>query len=67
MRLAEPFACIAVLCLAATPAAAQEVAFDIPAGRLSDAVSRLKDLRGLLDAACAEMRVRLEARTAAAG
>src|SRR6186713_668895 len=36
--LAEPFACVAVLCLAAAPAAAQDVAFDIPAGRLSDAL-----------------------------
>jgi hypothetical protein len=29
---------MAVLCLAATPGAAQDVAFDIPAGRLSDAL-----------------------------
>ncbi len=39
--LAEPIACIAVLYLAATPAAAQDVAFDIPAGRLSDALVSL--------------------------
>jgi outer membrane receptor protein involved in Fe transport len=39
--LAEPFACVAVLCVAATPAAAQDVAFDIPAGRLSDALVSL--------------------------
>jgi iron complex outermembrane receptor protein len=44
---AEPFACIAVLCLAATPAAAQEVAFDIPAGRLSDALVSLGEQAGI--------------------
>jgi outer membrane receptor protein involved in Fe transport len=45
--LAEPFACIAVLCLAATPAAAQDVAFDIPAGRLSDALVSLGEQAGI--------------------
>lgn len=44
---AEPFACIAVLCLAATPAAAQEVAFNIPAGRLSDALVSLGAQAGI--------------------
>ena len=38
MRLAEPIACIGVVCLWTAPAAAQDVAFDIPAGRLSDAL-----------------------------
>src|SRR5690606_10108407 len=45
--LAEPFACIAVLCVAATPAAAQDVAFDIPAGRLSDALVSLGEQAGI--------------------
>jgi outer membrane receptor protein involved in Fe transport len=45
--LAEPFACIAVLCLAATPAAAQDVAFDIPAGKLSDALVSLGQQAGI--------------------
>jgi iron complex outermembrane recepter protein len=45
--LAEPFACVAVLCLAATPAAAQDVAFDIPAGRLSDALVLLGEQAGI--------------------
>ena len=45
--LAEPFACIAVLCLAPTPAAAQDVAFDIPAGRLSDALVSLGQQAGI--------------------
>ena len=45
--LAEPFACIAVLCLAAAPAAAQDVAFDIPAGRLSDALVSLGGQAGI--------------------
>ncbi len=45
--LAEPFACIAVLCLAAAPAAAQDVAFDIPAGRLSDALVSLGQQAGI--------------------
>ncbi|HEY6815238.1 MAG TPA: TonB-dependent receptor [Croceibacterium sp.] len=47
MRLAEPFGCIAVLCLAATPAAAQDIAFDIPAGRLSDALVSLGRQAGI--------------------
>jgi iron complex outermembrane receptor protein len=46
-HLAEPFACIAVLCLAATPAAAQDVAFDIPAGRLSNALVSLGQQAGI--------------------
>ena len=45
--LAEPFSCVTVLCLAATPAAAQEVAFDIPAGRLSDALVSLGAQAGI--------------------
>ena len=45
--LAEPFACVAVLCFAATPAAAQEVAFDIPSGRLSDALVSLGQQAGI--------------------
>lgn len=45
--LAEPFACVAVLCLASTPAAAQDVAFDIPAGRLSDALLSLGAQAGI--------------------
>src|SRR5690606_13660858 len=45
--LAEPLACIAVLCLAATPAAAQDVAFNIPAGRLSDALVSLGEQAGI--------------------
>jgi outer membrane receptor protein involved in Fe transport len=45
--LAEPFACIAVLCLAATPAAAQEASFNIPAGRLSDALVSLGEQAGI--------------------
>jgi len=45
--LAEPFACLAVLCLAPTPAAAQDVAFDIPAGRLSDALVSLGQQAGI--------------------
>lgn len=45
--LAEPFACIAVLCLAATPASAQDAAFDIPAGRLSDALVLLGRQAGI--------------------
>lgn len=46
-HLIEPFACIAVLSLAATPAAAQDVAFDIPAGRLSDALVSLGEQAGI--------------------
>jgi outer membrane receptor protein involved in Fe transport len=45
--LAEPIVCIAALCLAATPATAQEVAFDIPAGRLSDALVALGEQAGI--------------------
>jgi iron complex outermembrane receptor protein len=44
---AEPLACVAVLCLAATPAAAQAVAFDIPAGRLSAALVSLGEQAGI--------------------
>jgi outer membrane receptor protein involved in Fe transport len=47
VRLAEPLACFAVLCLAAAPAAAQDVAFDIPAGRLSDALVSLGEQAGI--------------------
>ncbi len=60
--LAEPFACIAVLCLAATPAAAQDVAFNIPAGRLSDALVSLGKQAGITigasDPALASVRSR---------
>jgi iron complex outermembrane receptor protein len=40
VRLVEPAAIVTILCLAAAPAAAQQqtVSFDIPAGRLSDAL-----------------------------
>ncbi|MEA3030704.1 MAG: hypothetical protein QOG13_2029 [Sphingomonadales bacterium] len=42
MRLAEPFAALTILCIAAAPADAQEsVQFDIPAGRLGDALIAL--------------------------
>ena len=42
MRLAEPFAALTILCMAAAPADAQEsVQFNIPAGRLSDALIAL--------------------------
>lgn len=46
MRLAEPLACL-VVCLAATPAAAQTASFNIPAGRLSDALIALGQQAGL--------------------
>jgi outer membrane receptor protein involved in Fe transport len=46
VRLAEPLACLAV-CLAATPAAAQSASFNIPAGRLSDALIALGQQAGL--------------------
>jgi outer membrane receptor protein involved in Fe transport len=46
-HLAGPFACIAVLCLAAPPAAAQDVAFDIPAGALGDALVSLGAQAGI--------------------
>jgi hypothetical protein len=36
-----------MLCLAATPAAAQDVAFDIPAGRLGDALVSLGEQAGI--------------------
>lgn len=62
MFLAEPFACIAVLCLATTPAAAQDVALDIPAGRLSDALVSLGEQAGITigasDANLAKVRSR---------
>jgi outer membrane receptor protein involved in Fe transport len=45
--LAGPLACVAVLCVAATPVAAQDVAFDIPAGRLSDALVSLGRQAGI--------------------
>ncbi|MEA3012527.1 MAG: hypothetical protein QOD42_1072 [Sphingomonadales bacterium] len=42
MRLAEPFTALTIICLAAAPADAQaSVQFDIPAGRLSDALIAL--------------------------
>ncbi len=44
---AEPLACFAVLCLAATPAAAQDASFNIPAGRLSDALVSLGAQAGI--------------------
>src|SRR5690606_23903969 len=47
VRLAEPFCCVAVLCFAAAPAAAQDLAFDIPAGRLSDALVSLGEQAGI--------------------
>lgn len=40
-RAAEAFAALSICCLAAAPAAAQSAAFDIPAGRLSDALIAL--------------------------
>ncbi|WP_114952423.1 TonB-dependent receptor domain-containing protein [Sphingosinicella terrae] len=47
MRLAEPAAALIVLCTAATPAAAQMVQVNIPAGRLSDALIALAEQTGL--------------------
>lgn len=41
VRAAEPFAALSLACLAAAPAAAQTALFDIPAGRLSDALIAL--------------------------
>lgn len=48
VRLAEPVAAISFLCLAAAPAPAQQpVAFNIPAGRLSDALIALGQQAGI--------------------
>jgi outer membrane receptor protein involved in Fe transport len=47
VRLAEPVAALIVLCTAATPAAAQMVQVNIPAGRLSDALIALAEQTGL--------------------
>ena len=46
MRYVEPLACL-VVCLAATPAAAQTASFNIPAGRLSDSLIALGQQGGL--------------------
>ncbi len=48
MRLIEPAAFVSILCLAAAPAAAQQaVSFNIPGGRLSDALIALGQQGGL--------------------
>lgn len=47
VRLAESFVALSVLCIAASPAAAAEISFDIPAGRLSDALIRLAEQAGI--------------------
>lgn len=47
MRLAEPVAFIVLASVTAAPAAAQEIAFDLPAGRLSDALAALGAQAGL--------------------
>src|SRR5437868_12229333 len=46
VRYVEPLACL-VVCLAATPAVAQTASFNIPAGRLSDALIALGRQAGL--------------------
>ena len=46
MRYVQPLACL-VVCLAATPAAAQTASFNIPAGRLSDSLIALGQQGGL--------------------
>jgi iron complex outermembrane receptor protein len=60
VRLIEPGAAIAIMCMAASPAEAQTVAFDIPGGRLSDALIALgeqADLTiGARDPSIAELR-----------
>jgi hypothetical protein len=47
VRLAESLLAIPVLCLAASPAAAADISFDIPAGRLSDALIALAEQAGI--------------------
>jgi CheY-like chemotaxis protein len=59
MALSAGAAKVAALCEAVEEAG--------KAGKLSEAISRLSGLRGLLDTVCAEMRMRLEARASAVG
>jgi outer membrane receptor protein involved in Fe transport len=47
VRRAEPLLAFPILCMAASPAAAAEVQFDIPAGRLSDALIALAEQAGI--------------------
>jgi outer membrane receptor protein involved in Fe transport len=75
VRLAEPLAALILLGAAAAPARAQTAAFDIPAGRLSDALIALAeqagitvaaDEPGLTSARVPALRGRMEARSALA-
>src|SRR3954468_5973333 len=47
VRRAEPLLAFPILCMAASPAAAAEIQFDIPAGRLSDALIALAEQAGI--------------------
>ena len=47
VRFAEPFLAFSIICVAASPAAAADVSFDIPAGRTSDALIRLAEQAGI--------------------
>lgn len=63
MRLAEPVGFVSILCLAASPAAAQQaVSFNIPAGRLGDALIAFGQQAGITigasDPGLASVRVR---------
>src|SRR3954471_4902963 len=62
VRRAEPLLAFPILCMAASPAAAAEIQFDIPAGRLSDALIALAEQAGitigLADPGLAELRAR---------
>src|SRR4051812_28326960 len=47
VRLAESLLAFPILCMAASPAAAADISFDIPAGRLGDALITLAEQAGI--------------------